>query len=152
MHGALAQARAIQVAASSLWAVHERRLLPGGGHGTMLRHDGAAQRDRQLSDNCAPHSCIAVRRAMLCRGVYSGLYIKFGCMRYTWTRIASRPSIAIQRYTAPYTDTLNTTSATPLWAVRAVVAWCRSRETPCEGTRIARTIHSASQRDAVHPL
>ena len=51
LHGALAQARAIQVAASSLWAVHERRLLPGGGHGTMLRHDGAVQRDRQLSDS-----------------------------------------------------------------------------------------------------
>ena len=44
-HGALAQARAIQVAASSLWAARERRLLPGGGHGTMLRHDGAAQRE-----------------------------------------------------------------------------------------------------------
>ena len=44
-HGALAQARAIQVAASSLWAARERRLLPGGGHDTMLRHDGAAQRE-----------------------------------------------------------------------------------------------------------
>jgi len=43
-HRALAQARAIQVA-SSLWAARERRLLPGGGHGTMLRHDGAAQRE-----------------------------------------------------------------------------------------------------------
>jgi hypothetical protein len=46
-HGALAQARAIQVAASSLWAAGERRLLPGGGHGTMLRHDGAAQREEE---------------------------------------------------------------------------------------------------------
>ena len=36
-HGALAQARAIQIlGASSLWAARERRLLPGGGHGTTL--------------------------------------------------------------------------------------------------------------------
>ena len=61
-HGALAQARAIQVAASSLWAARERRLLPGGGHGTMLRHDGAAQREegptveRQLARPTAVYS------------------------------------------------------------------------------------------------
>jgi hypothetical protein len=61
-HRALAQARANQVAASSLWAARERRLLPGGGHGTMLRHDGAAQREegptveRQLARPTAVYS------------------------------------------------------------------------------------------------
>jgi len=66
-HGALAQARAIQVAASSLWAARERRLLPGGGHGTMLRHDGAAQREEgpTVERQLARPTAIAVRRAML---------------------------------------------------------------------------------------